>query len=111
MAKQRLTRGIKDDLLLISYQELLPNKQRHKALCGLLLKRNQSQQLLYQVAKERITMLVCWISSLILKILSDNSYVTCSSGQGEGSWNLRTIQEMQLQQMYMVVNQGGIIQD
>lgn len=63
MEGHRLAREIKDYLLLIIYEEPLPNKQRHKAVCGTFLKKSQSQQLLYQVAKELITMLVCCTSS------------------------------------------------
>lgn len=64
MTKHRLTRGIKNDLLLIFYQEPLPNKQRHKAVYGALLKKNPSQQLPYQVEEELIPVLMPWVSAL-----------------------------------------------
>lgn len=66
---------------------------RGRAVCGRFLKKNQSQQLLYQVA-EVITMSVYWIS-LILKILSGNSHITCSSDQEECNWSLRTTRKME----------------
>lgn len=64
MTKHRLTRGIKNDLLLIFYQEPLPNKQRHKAVRGAFLKENSSQPIPYQVEEELITISVPWVSAL-----------------------------------------------
>lgn len=67
MAKHRLTRGIKDDLRLISYQETLPNKQRHKAVKLYVehssKRTNPNSHQPYQLTEKLITMLVVLVSS------------------------------------------------
>lgn len=111
MAKHRLTRGIKYDLLLIFYQEPMPNEERHKAVCGAYLKKNQSLQLPCQVAEELITMLVHWVSSYSQNIGRQwprNMFFYLSREQLESEDNPG---DGIAAQMYVVVYQQEVIQD